>query len=269
MDPVVAKLRAAEATIVRESLQRFATSPVRFRTSDDPARYQSVVVGLVEATALAGFGGFAIGSQDAREVERAAAFLGASVASEGAGAFDVGALLQSVRDATLAHIDHAQHAAIETLFSWLLLVAADALASANVLAVREKIAEDLEAGTPVVLLAPRVPAVFFVGSPSPALVATITAKALMALVASSANTLIIACDGLSAIGLESMAAAEKAVLEAAFPTATYILVGTSRAAKALHAKWVADGVRCDRVDEIQHAVRDCLARNGYTLMPIP
>lgn len=265
VDPVVTMLRRAEQAIVDDSLQRFATSSVRFRTGDDPERYRSVVVGLVESIALAGFGGFVIGSNDAREVERAAAFWGASVAAEGAGAFDVGALLNAVCDATLTHIDSTHYAAVQALFGWLLLVATDALATAKVLAIREQTAEDLEAGTPVVLLAPKVPAVFFVGTPSAEIVANIMARALMTVVASSATTLILVCDGLSELGLAAMGAAQIAIAQANFPTITYTIVGSRRSIKALHATWQAAGLRCDRTDEIQHAMRDCLVRNGYSL----
>ncbi len=267
MDPVVAQLRSAETAIVNDSLQRFATSLLRFRTGDDPARYRSVVIGLVESIALAGFGGFVIGSHDAREVERAAAFWGASVAAEGAGAFDVGALLRAVCEATLAYIEPAQHAAVQALFGWLLLVATDALATAKVLSIREQMADDLETGTPVVLLAAKVPAVFFVGTPSPEVVANIMARALMTVVASSANTLILVCDGLSELGLTAMSAAQVAIATAAFPTVTYIIVGSRRSIKALHATWQTSGLRCDRTDEIQHALRECLVRNGYSLIP--
>lgn len=267
MDPVVARLRSAETEIVNDSLHRFATSLLRFRTGDDPARYRAVVIGLVESIALAGFGGFVIGSPDAREVERAAAFWGASVAAEGAGAFDVGALLHAVGDATLAHIEPSQRAAVQALFGWLLLVAADALATAKVLAVREQVADDLESGTPVVLLAPKVPAVFFVGTPSPVVVANIMARALMTVIASSASTLILVCDGLSETGLGAMSAAQAAIEKAGFPTVTYMIVGSRRSIKALHATWQAADLRCDRSDEIQHAVRECLVRNGYSLTP--
>ncbi len=265
MDPVVTTLRSAEQAIVNDSLRRFATSSVRFRTGDDPERYRSVVVGLVESIALAGFGGFAIGSSDAREVERAAAFWGASVAAEGAGAFDVGALLNAVCDATLTYIDSTHFPAVQALFGWLLLVATDALATAKVLAIREKTAEDLEVGTPVVLLTPKVPAIFFVGTPSPEIVANVMARALMTVVASSATTLILVCDGLSKQGVAAMTAAQAAITHANFPTITYIIVGSRRSIKALHATWQASGLRCDRFDEIQHAIHDCLVRNGYSL----
>ncbi|MBP9089029.1 MAG: hypothetical protein KBG15_23105 [Kofleriaceae bacterium] len=265
MELVVATLRNAEQAIVNDSLQRFATSSVRFRTGDDPERYRSIVVGLVESFALAGFGGFVVGSLDAREVERAAAFWGASVASEGAGAFDVGALLHAVCDATLVHIEPTHYAAVQALFAWLLLVATDALATAKVRAIREQMADDLETGTPVVLLAAKVPAVFFVGTPSPAIVANIMARALMTVVAASATTLILACDGLSELGLAAMGAAQAAIVKAGFPTVTYIVVGSRRSIKAMHASWQAAGLRCDRVDEIQHAMRDCLVHNGYSL----
>jgi hypothetical protein len=264
MDAVVSNMRAHEASIVDAAQRSFATSALRFRGSVDVARYQSIMVGLVEASALAAFGGFAIGSADAREVERIAAFVGAQFASEGSSTFDLGAFFQSARDAIVMYLDVAHRESVAALYQWLILVAADAFSTASVKSLEESMYEDLDRGTPVVLLAPKAVAVFFIGSPTLSLVTAIAGRAMMATIANSSVTLIVSCDGLSATGMESMEAAKTAFLGAGFPTLTYILVGTSRQVKNMQAQWAAAGLKVDRFDEIQHAVVHCGSRNGYT-----
>src|SRR5262249_47507648 len=148
---------------------RFERSPLRFRRATKAATHTAQVASIVEAlTVAAGAGADELrpGSNPTRELERSAAFLGAQFASEGATGYDVAALLLELRDVVAGLTRANDAAALTRLFEWLTVVALDGFAAAGLQSLRERVADQLENGTPVIELLPKIPAIFLVGAPS-------------------------------------------------------------------------------------------------------
>jgi hypothetical protein len=137
------------------------------------------------------------GAAELRELEKAAALAGASLSATGSSGFDVAALVLAVRDAILEFADSDWAPAITDVFEWLIVIALDAFATAGSMAEKERASEHLEAGTPVVLVTPDVPAVMLVGAPGGDVVDSILARALLLIVRVGAPTLILDLAGLA------------------------------------------------------------------------
>lgn len=137
------------------------------------------------------------GSLPVRELEKATAFAGAALAATSASGFEVAALILSLRDAVLEHVEIELRDPITNLFEWLLIVALDAFATAGTRAALERSAEELEAGTPVVLIAPEIPAVFLVGAPPTDVLDSLFARAMLLLVRVAAASVLIDATGLA------------------------------------------------------------------------
>lgn len=198
--------RVSSATTLAESLRnrgdavlaswthRFERSQLRFQRAVEAKVHAGLMVPMIEALAVAVTGGAAelrAGRPLVRELERACSFTGARMATTGSSGFDVAAALISLRDATIefAEADHA--VALGELFEWLVVVALDAYASAGTQSVRERAAEQLEQGMPVVLITPEVPAVFLIGDPGSQVLDSVLARSLLLVVGSGARTLIL------------------------------------------------------------------------------
>ncbi len=156
--------------------------------------------GLVEALGVAVSAGadqLRPGSMALRDLEKATAFAGASLAAGGATGFEVAALLLSLRDAVLEHTELELTRPVEGLFEWLTVVALDAFAAAGRRAAAERAAEQLEQGTPVVLLTPELPAVFLVGAPTEDALDSIFARAMLLVVRVGAPCLLVDVSGLA------------------------------------------------------------------------
>src|SRR5207248_1951516 len=91
-------------------------------------------------------------------------------------------------------------AALTRVFEWLTVVALDAFAAAGIQSLREQTSEQLESGTPVVELLPKVPAVLLVGAPSASVIDGLLSRAWMLAVGTGAPCLVIDCGGLSEAG---------------------------------------------------------------------
>lgn len=156
--------------------------------------------GLVEALAVAVSSGadqLRPGSHALRDLEKATAFAGASLAAGGATGFEVAALLLALRDAVLEHTELELTRPVEGLFEWLTVVALDSFATAGRHAAAERAAEQLEQGTPVVLLTSEIPAVFLVGAPTEDALDSIFARAVLLVVRVGAPCLIVDVSGLT------------------------------------------------------------------------
>ena len=90
------------------------------------------------------------------------------------------------------------------------MVALDAFAAAGLQSLREQTSEQLEAGTPVVEVLPKVPAVLLVGAPSAATIDDLLARAWMLAVGTGAPCLIIDCGGLADPGEQATSSAATA-----------------------------------------------------------
>jgi hypothetical protein len=137
------------------------------------------------------------GGAEVRELEKAASLAGASLSASGASGFDVAALVFALRDAVLEFASSEWAQAIGDLFEWLAVIAVDAFAAAGAASAQEKATEHLEAGTPVVLVTPEVPAVLLVGAPGGDALDSIFGRALLMVVRVGAPTLILDVSGLS------------------------------------------------------------------------
>lgn len=179
---------------------RYGRSHLRGPGAGAPAAHAALVDGLIESLAVAVAGGPADlrpGTGALRDLEKATAFAGAAMASTGASGFEVAALVMTLRDAVLEQADIELVGPIGELFEWLAFVALDSFAAAGRRAASERAADQLEQGTPVVLITPEVPAVFLVGDPPEAALDGIFARAVLLVVRVAAPTLIIDASGLA------------------------------------------------------------------------
>jgi hypothetical protein len=176
-----------------------------------PARQHAAIVGgLLEAVAVA-VGGDAVelrpGQPALRDLEKATVFAGATWSADGASGFEVGAVFAALRDAILEHADLELAPSITDLFEWLIIMALDAYATAGRRSVAERAAEQLEAGTPVVLLTPDLPAVWLVGAPTEDALDSILARAMLLVVRVGAPSLLLDVGGLADASARAVTAA--------------------------------------------------------------
>jgi len=193
-------LRHRGDAVLASWTHRFERSQLRFQRAVEAKVHAGLMVPMIEALAVAVTGGpseLRAGGPLVRELERACSFTGARMATTGSSGFDVAAALLSLRDATIEFAEADHTSALEELFEWLVVVALDAFASAGTQSVREKAAEQLEHGMPVVQITPDVPAVFLVGDPGPSVLDSVLARALLLVVGSGARTLILDQTGLT------------------------------------------------------------------------
>lgn len=196
-------LRERTSEILAAWIVRFERSPWRFRRAAKAASHTAQVASLLEALTEAAAGGVDAlqpGSDLTRELERSTAFLGAQFASDGATGFDVAALLLELRDVVAGMTSPDVIPALTQLFEWLTVVALDGFAASGLQSLREQSADQLEAGTPVCELLPKVPAVLLVGAPSVSAVENLLARAWMLAVGTGSRCLIIDCGGLADAG---------------------------------------------------------------------
>jgi len=166
----------------------------------DPRHHAALVAGLIEALGEATLHADARlhpGAPELRELEKASSFAGGALFAGGASGFDVAALILALRDAVTEFAGADQIAAMGELFEWLVVLALDGFATAGAVSARERADEQLEAGTPVLLVTPDVPAVFLIGSPGQATLDAILARAMLLVVRTGARTMIVDVGGLA------------------------------------------------------------------------
>jgi len=264
-------IRERSSEILASWIVRFERSPLRFRRATKAATHAAQVANLVEALVVAAGGGGAAlrpGSDATRELERSAAFLGAQFASEGATGFDVAALLLELRD-VVAGVAHAGDApALTGLFEWLTAIALDGFAASGLQSLRERVDEQLETGTPVVELLPKVPALLLVGAPNAAVIDNLLSRAWMLAIGTGAPCLIIDCGGLAEAGERNFDTGYREFLAQAEGSAIQILLSTARRPLRERAAGLAveRGLPFQHFDRIDSAVTHALERAGYLLM---
>src|SRR5262249_47234792 len=148
--------------------------------------------------------------------------------SEGATGYDVAALLLELRDVVAGLTRASDAAALTRLFEWLTVVALDGFAAAGLQSLRERVADQLENGTPVIELLPKIPAIFLVGAPSAHTMDSLLARAWMLTVGTGAPCLIIDCHGLAEAGEANFEAGYRGFLEQAEGSALQILLSNAR-----------------------------------------
>jgi hypothetical protein len=193
-------LTAGRDSVAASWSHRYGRSHLRGPGAGAPAAHAALVDGLIESLAVAVAGGAADlrpGTGALRDLEKAVAFAGAAMASGGASGFEVAALVMTLRDAVLEQADIELVGPIGELFEWLAFIALDAFAAAGKRAASERAADQLEQGTPVVLIMPEIPAVLLVGDPPESALDGIFARAMLLVVRVAAPTLIIDLSGLA------------------------------------------------------------------------
>jgi hypothetical protein len=262
-------LRERASEILAGWIVRFERSPLRFRRTKKAATHSTQIASLVEAlTEAAGGGseGLRPGSDATRELERGCAFLGAQFASEGATGFDVAAVLLELRDVVAGIAGGSVE--LTALFEWLTVVALDGFAAAGIQSLREQTSEHLEAGTPVVEILPKVPAVILVGAPSPNVLDNLLARAWMLAVGTSAPCLIIDCGGLAPAGEKNFERGYRSFVGQATGSAIQVLLtNASRPLRDLASKLSSESnISFQHFDRLDSGVAHALERAGHLLM---
>lgn len=268
---LAALIRERSSEILASWIMRFERSPLRFRRTTKAATHTAQVANLLETLVVAASGGASellAGSDATRELERAAAFLGAQFASEGATGFDIAALLLELRDVIAGVTDVEDAPPLTRLFEWLTAIALDSFAASGLQSLRERVAEQLESGTPVIEILPKVPALLLVGAPSASVIGNLLARAWMLAVGTGAPCLIIDCGGLAEIGERNFDAGYQEFLAHAERSAIQILMSGARrpVRERAGALAVERGLTFQHFDRIDSAVGHALERAGYLLM---
>ena len=225
----------------------------------------------VGPTEDAPIGALVPGAPAARELEKAVAFAGASMAAAGLSGFDVAALVLALRDVLVPHIAAAPQAnELARLFEWLSIVALDAFATTTDLAARERVREQIGRGTPVVLVAARVPAALLVADPDSRALDSVFGRLLLLVVRTGAP-----CAIVDAAGLEDPGAPQ--VLEALghfaghdkiTGAAEILAVGlASEHARAWQRVAREAGTTLSLSARFRDAVETALARLGLAVVP--
>jgi hypothetical protein len=265
-------LRERSSEILAAWIVRFERSPLRFRRATKAATHTAQVASLVEALTEAvhggGTAGLKPGSDATRELERSCAFLGAQFASEGATGFDVAAILLELREVLSGMVGAQDSLSLTRLFEWLTAVALDAFAASGLQSLREQISEQLDGGTPVIEVLPKVPAVLFVGAPSSSVIDSLLARAWMLAVGTGAPCLIIDCAGFSSLGEKNFERGYKGFLEQAEGSTLQVLLSSARRPlRELVEKLTSEtSLSFQHFDRFDSAVAHSLERAGHLLM---
>jgi len=220
--PIGLTLREEQADLLRRWIDEYRGSPVRMPHPLDPAAVSRLVAPILEnlADALgpppparqkAGARAELVGASShlpasalvpgstlARDVEKAAALVGAHLASSGATGFDVSALFYALRDVFASTpLGPDERADLAGFADWLNAVACDSFAAARVQAERERWREQLEEGTPVVMAAPELPIAFLVGRPDGVLLDSVLSRLLLLVVRVGARAAVLDAAGLA------------------------------------------------------------------------
>ena len=268
---LAAVIRERSSEILASWIVQFERSPLRFRRATKAVTHTAQVANLVEVLSVAvsgGSGELKPGGHATRELERSAAFLGAQFASEGATGFDIAALLLELRDVVAAMAEREDAVALTRLFEWLTTVALDAFAASGMQSLRERQADQLENGTPVIEVLPKVPAVLLVGAPNTATIDSLLSRAWMLAVGTGAPCLIIDTAGLAEPGEKNFEAAYRGFLEQAEGSALQVLLsGGRRPLRERASVLTAErGLSFQHFERFDSAVAHALERAGYLLM---
>ncbi len=246
---------------------RFERSPIRFRRATKAATHAAQVANLVEALGVAASAELRPGSAATRELERNAAFLGAQFASEGATGFDIAALTLELRDVVAGMANSEEVVALNRLFEWLTVVALDSFAASGLQSLRERVADQLEIGTPVVEVLPKVPACLLVAAPSASMIDGLLSRAWMLAIGTGAPCVVIDCAGLAEAGTESFETGYRRFLDQVEGSAIQILLsGAHRNIRDLATSLASErGVAFQHFDRFDSAVAHAAERAGYLL----
>ena len=264
-------LRTRAEAVLASWGHRFERSPLRMPRPVDPRAHAAPVAGLIEAlgeAALSPTAEWRPGGSAVRELEKQTTFAGSGLAAGGASGFDVAAMIVSLRDAVLEFAGADDQAAVHELFEWLVIVALDAFATAGRVSARERADQQIEEGTPVVLITPDVPAVLLLGAPSAATIDAILARTLLLVVRTGAKSLIIDVGGVGDPSSPTMTeAADRFFAQTRLGPVELLLVGAPEATATLwHVMATKRGLTLRALDRFDAAVSAALTRAGSGLV---
>jgi hypothetical protein len=217
-DTVGSILRHQQGDLLRRWVEGYRGSPLRMPHPVDPRSLSRLVSPILESLAdalgpsqgrhadqapdqgQAPVSALLPGSTLAREVEKAAALVGALHATghaTGPNGYDVVALFHALRDLFAAVFEGEERAALVRFAEWLSAVACDSFSAARVQAERERWREQLEDGTPVVLAAPELPVALLVGRPDGVLLDSVLSRLLLQVVRVGARAAVIDASGMA------------------------------------------------------------------------
>jgi hypothetical protein len=204
-----ALIRGHEEELVTRAIEAYRVSPLRLPSPIDGPGMARLLSPILESlgdalgptavpTPIESSSALIPGSAAAREVEKSAALVGAILASGTASGFDAAALFYALRDVLAeAPVRPEDRAALRRFAEWIMVVAFDAFAAARVQAERERARDLLEDGTPVVQVAPELPAAFMVGRPDGVLCDSVLSRVLLLIVRVGARAAILHASGLT------------------------------------------------------------------------
>jgi hypothetical protein len=214
-DTVGSILRHQQGDLLKRWVEGYRGSPLRMPHPVDPRALSRLVSPILESLAdalgpspgrnadeaagpsQAPVSALLPGSTLAREVEKAAALVGALHATGHASGFDVAALFHALRDLFAAEFEGEERAALVRFAEWLSAVACDSFSAARVQAERERWREQLEDGTPVVLAAPELPVALLVCRPDGVLLDSVLSRLLLLVVRVGARAAVIDASGMA------------------------------------------------------------------------
>jgi hypothetical protein len=218
-DTVGSILRHQQGDLLRRWVEGYRGSPLRMPHPVDPRALSRLVSPILESLAdalgpspgrnadeavsgpsQAPVSALLPGSTLAREVEKAAALVGALHATgnaAGPNGYDVAALFGALRDLFAAVFEGEERAALVRFAEWLSAVACDSFSAARVQAERERWREQLEDGTPVVLAAPELPVALLVCRPDGVLLDSVLSRLLLLVVRVGARAAVIDASGMA------------------------------------------------------------------------
>jgi hypothetical protein len=216
------------------------------------------------------------GAQHMRDLEKAAGFLGATMAAQRGTAlatgFDVAAALVAFRDVLLGAASDDDRPRLRVVTEWLEILAMDSFATARAMSAEERMREQLEQGTPVVLVAPTVPAALLVGAPDAVGLDTIMSRLLLLVVRVGAPAVILDATGLVEPDAPAMLQALSRFARHRKIAGKVWLIGVGlnhdqeAAWKAITAE---AGASFDVELQFMGAVSRALSRAGYRIEPAP
>jgi hypothetical protein len=190
-------LSTGGGALIETWLARFTASPIRVpRPFPAPALKAPATKLCTELVWSLAEPGVRPGSPYLREAEKQLGFLGGTMASLGASAFDVVALLSTLRELLVA-ADPSAERELATLFEWFVALTLDSYASSREDSLRLKYREAMERGMPVVMVARELPAAFLVGVVDHALLETTFGRLVLSIVRVGASAVVVDGTGLA------------------------------------------------------------------------
>lgn len=256
------------ATVIDRWLSGHERSILRLRRQEDPRALVGLAEALVGELAVALAEPVEPGAPPLREAEKGLAFAGGALGMAGASAFDVAAFVFALRDTLAAEAgDEGERAGLGPLFDWFAALALEAYTTSREDALRLKHRDELERGTPVVMIGPELPAAMLVGEPDRSVLEATFGRLLLAVVRVGARAVVIDGAGLAR-------AAEPGVLEslAAFgrhrKVAGRVAAMVSGVPPDAQAAWtdaLGPGVAPRMHERFEDAVADALDAAGLAL----